>query len=98
MPIPQGPASISLAAQARVLCEVSADIAVGNGPHALTVLDDFQQRFPNAPVNEEAHVLRIEALLACGDRAAARRSAERFFLLYPKSTYARRVRSLALDP
>jgi hypothetical protein len=87
----------SIADQARTLNGVRGVIAGGDGSRALSSLDDFARRFPASPLGEEALVLRIEALVASGDRDAARRSAARLFSQYPNSAYARRVRSVLGD-
>ena len=73
-------------------------IAAGNGPGALSALDAFTRRFPRSPLAEQAHVHRIPALAASGERYAARAAADRFFAAYPGSPYARRVRSVVGEP
>jgi len=95
-PVP-GPQPFPLAAQVRMLDDARSAMAAGRGPEALALLDGFEARKTDARVEEEALALRVEALVACGDRAAASRAAARFFSLYPQSVYARRVRSLAAD-
>jgi hypothetical protein len=87
----------SVAAQARTLDEARATIAAGNGPRAMSLLDDFARRNPRSPLGEEALVLRIEALVASGDRYAASAAASRFFAMYPSSPYGRRVRSVVAE-
>jgi outer membrane protein assembly factor BamD (BamD/ComL family) len=87
----------TVADQARNLDDARATIAAGRGPHALAMLDDFARRFPSSPLEEEALVLRIEALVTSGDRSAASTSAARFFARYPNSPYVRRVRSVVGD-
>lgn len=87
----------TVADQARSLDEARVAIAAGNGPRGLSLLDEFGRRFPRSPLGEEALVLRIEALAASGDRYAASASASTFFARYPRSPYARRVRSIVGD-
>jgi hypothetical protein len=94
-PTPSPPATtMPLAMQVRVLDDAKRAIASGNGPAALSLLDDFESRVPDSPVREEALALRVEALVVSGDKSAASRAADRFFALYPRSPYARRIRSL----
>ena len=63
-------------------------------PHeALALLDQYAARFPAGKLREEATVLRIEALHANGDQAAADRLAERLFRDSPNTPYAARVRA-----
>lgn len=64
---------------------------------ALRLLDDYARRFPKRRLDSEATVLRIEALAARGDRAAASRVGNQFLATHANSPYARRVRSLIGD-
>jgi outer membrane protein assembly factor BamD (BamD/ComL family) len=64
---------------------------------ALHKLDEYRRRFPNGRLRTEATILRIEALMAAGDRAAASRLAKSVLDRAPNSPYARRVRSLLGD-
>jgi hypothetical protein len=70
--------------------------AIGNRDpaRALSMLDGYAARFPHGVMGPEATVLRIEALVNAGDRAAARRAADAFLLTNPTSPYAPRVQSL----
>jgi outer membrane protein assembly factor BamD (BamD/ComL family) len=60
----------------------------------LAALDDYQRRFPRGVLQQEAAMLRIEALLARGDKATARRLSQRFLEQYPRSALAARVKNL----
>lgn len=60
------------------------------------LLDRRDHDYPRGRFREEAAALRIEVLVARGDRAAAIDRARRFDAAYPMSPYALRVRS-ALD-
>jgi RNA polymerase sigma-70 factor (ECF subfamily) len=66
-----------------------------NASAALAELDRLAKLVPNGPLEEEREVLSIEALAASGDRAAARRRAERFLFERPQSVHAARVRSFS---
>jgi hypothetical protein len=61
---------------------------------ALTILQEYARRFPRGALAPEAAVLRIEALVAAGDRAAATRAAQSFLRANPSSPYAQRIESL----
>ena len=61
---------------------------------ALAALDRYKSRYPAGRLAPEATVLRIEALVARGDRAQASALAERFESSNPKSPYAERIRSI----
>jgi hypothetical protein len=62
--------------------------------HALRLVAEHEQRFPNGVLVEEREVIAIEALLASGQRAASEARAARFFKRFPNSAHARRVHAL----
>lgn len=70
--------------------------ALSRGNHALAsrLLDRYYARFPKPRLGAEATMLRIETLVAKGDRAGASRLGKAFLKRAPNSPYARRVRSL----
>ena len=72
-------------------------LAQGNAALASRLLDRYAARFPKPRLGAEATVLRIETLIARGDRAGASRLGKAFLQNNPKSPYARRVRSLIGD-
>ncbi|HEU5073285.1 MAG TPA: hypothetical protein VFU02_03915 [Polyangiaceae bacterium] len=72
-------------------------LAQGNAALASRLLDRYAARFPKPRLRAEATVLRIETLIARGDRAAASRLGKAFLQNNSKSPYARRVRSLIGD-
>lgn len=61
---------------------------------ALAALDEYQRRFPAGVLGQEATLLRIETLLASGDKATATRLGRRFLERYPRSPMAARVKTL----
>ena len=65
---------------------------------ALARLDEYTSRFPEGKLREEATVLRIEALHASGDQAAAESLARRLFRQSPNTPYAARVRAALVSP
>lgn len=65
--------------------------------HALELVAEHEQRFPNGVLVEEREVIAIEALLASGQRAASEARAARFFARFPNSAHARRVHALLED-
>lgn len=77
-----------------MLDQARSEIAAGEPARALSTLDDYERRFPSGGLSPEATVLRIEALVAAGDRTAATRAAQSFLQSNPTSPYARRIRSL----
>jgi hypothetical protein len=70
--------------------------ALARGDHALAsrLLDRYHAQFPKPRLGAEATMLRIETLVARGDRAGAARLGTAFLKRAPNSPYARRVRSL----
>ena len=72
-------------------------LAQGNAALASRLLDRYAARFPKPRLGAEATVLRVETLIARGDRAGASRLGKAFLQNNPKSPYARRVRSLIGD-
>jgi outer membrane protein assembly factor BamD (BamD/ComL family) len=71
-----------------------AALSAGDAPQALALLDAHNARFPHGAMAPEATMLRIEALVAAGDRASAQRAADAFIAQSPDSPYVSRVRSL----
>jgi hypothetical protein len=69
-------------------------MAAGEPAQALSLLDAYTAHFTHPGMLPEATVLRIEALLDGGDRAAAERVASAFVAAHPQSPYAPRIRSL----
>ncbi|WP_394829410.1 hypothetical protein [Pendulispora albinea] len=90
--------SASLLEQMALVDAARAALAAHEPPRALSILDDLQRRFPNGALDEEATVVRIEALRAAGEHARAQTLARTFLDAHPGSTYARRVRSGLKEP
>ena len=82
----------SLAEEVASLDAARSALSSGDGPGALRALDVFQETFPRARLGTEAHVMRIEALAACGRSSDARAAAETFLASHPDSPFAPRVR------
>jgi TolA-binding protein len=61
---------------------------------ALAALDEYQRRYPGGVLVQEAALLRIESLLARGDKASAARLGHQFLQRYPRSPMAARVKTL----
>lgn len=71
-----------------------AAIAAGDPGAALRALARHEREFSGAALAPESAVLRIEALLASGDRVGAALDARRFLRLHPGSAHAAHVRTL----
>lgn len=84
----------SLAMETARIAEAHAKLGAGDAAGCLAVLDRYQRDFPRGRLSQEALVVRIQALLARGDRASAEALGRRFLAANPSSPYAARVRSL----
>jgi hypothetical protein len=91
---PATPPADSLREQAALLDRARARIAAGDPGGSLAVLDDYDRRFPGAPLSEEALLLRIEALARRGDRSAAAALGRQFLKRYPESVHTDRLSAL----
>jgi TolA-binding protein len=87
-----------LGEQVSALDSARRELAAGDAPSAVRQLDDYEARFPNGALVEEAEVLRVQALLAEGDRAGASRAGDRFLSAHPDSPHAARIRALLASP
>jgi hypothetical protein len=81
-------------AQLAALAAVRNALAAQQPARALSLIDDFEHRFPTSQVAEEALVLRIEALSALGRAAEAGALGQRFLHDRPTSVYGARVRTV----
>lgn len=87
------PAS-SLSRELQVLKQAHDALGKGNPNGALAALDDYHARFPQGTLGAEETVIRVQALLARGDRERASAVARQFSKAHPESLYAQRVEAL----
>jgi hypothetical protein len=66
----------------------------GESRRSLRLLDEHSRRFAKPRLSSEATVLRIEALVASGERARATQLGQQFLASHPNGPYERRIRSL----
>jgi hypothetical protein len=71
-----------------------AALAAGDASKAMRLLDERDRRFARGTFGQETTVVRIEALVHRGDRAAALRLGQAFLDAHPRSTAGSHVRSL----
>jgi hypothetical protein len=88
------PGDPALGEQVSALDRARRALSDGDPAAALRELDEDEARFPRGALAEEAEVLRVESLLAAGDRAAAARTGARFLAAHPASPHSARVRTL----
>lgn len=93
-PAASSPPESPLAQELRSLDEARSALARGDGSGALTLLDRHDRAFPMGPLRTEAKMLRVEALLARGDRAAAKKLATELLARDPSGPHARRLRTI----
>ncbi len=95
-PAPRAPNTVSdpLSLELSAIESARSALARRDYSRALRLLDEHKKRFPKARLMAEATVLRIEALVASGEKQAATRIGKAFLARDPNGPYARRVRSL----
>ena len=84
----------ALVAEITALDAARTALRAGNAAEALRDLDDYRRDFRHGRLVQEALVLRVEALVASGDKQSAEAIARRFLAKWPASPYAARVASL----
>ena len=84
----------SLADQIRTIDQAQSALANSNAKGALSLVDRYDRQHPRGALQQEASLVRIEALFAQGDRATARWLAKRFLAANPKSAHVKRLQSL----
>jgi hypothetical protein len=86
--------SPSLADEVSTLDAVRRQLVAGRARSALAAIDAYRARFPAGSLRTEATVLRVEALLGSGERAAAEREANAIVRAAPGTRHAARVLDL----
>jgi hypothetical protein len=89
---------MDLANQNALFTEAKQARASGDQARAVDLLNELVQRFPGAPLAEDAHVEIFRAIAQAGDRAGAARAARRYLTLYPGGFARDEARALALEP
>ena len=84
----------SIASEIESLDRARARLQGGDARAALGALDAYRHAHPTGMLQQEASLLRIEALVRGGDVAAARQVARAFLRDYPRSPHVARVRAL----
>ena len=84
----------SLAAEVSTLDDARHALKAGDAIRALSLLERYEQRFPDARMLPEALFIRMEAFTRKGDDSGALAVAERIVRSFPKSPHAARARAL----
>ncbi|MBX3230192.1 MAG: hypothetical protein KIT84_24830 [Labilithrix sp.] len=83
-----------LARETRLIDDARRALGAGDTALALSLLDRHDATFANGPLRTEASVLRVEALVARGDKPAAKKLADELLARDPSGPHAKRLRSL----
>lgn len=94
-PAVSAPSSRALAAEIASLDDARRAFVAGDATGALRALATYEASFPAGNLRAEAKAMRVEALAASGDRAAAAAAGRSFLLSYPDSPLVERVRAAA---
>jgi len=96
-PEPEPVARGALGPETALLDRAREALKSGSPSRALELVGEYRQTFSNGVLAQEAEVLRIDALDRQGNRAEAKRRAERFVTHNPTSAHAERLRRIADD-
>lgn len=89
--------STSIAREVELLDDVKAKLGSGDAAGAARGLDAYDREFPKGTLRPEATVLRIRALLAHGELAAAETLGREFLARHPNGVHAKRIRALLAE-
>jgi TolA-binding protein len=89
---PEATGSERLAEEVRTIDEARSALTSGRLAQTLTVLADYDRRYPEPRFAPEALYLRMEALLQSSRNAQARETAEQLVAAYPQSPQSARAR------
>lgn len=88
------PAAQDVSKELALLDRARKALGTGDASAALAALAKHDRRFPHGELGLEAELLRVEALEASGDNAAAAHRARAFLAAHPHSPYTARVKTL----
>ena len=92
---PAPSANSDIREQIRLIDEARAAVGAHDVASALRTLDQYRLKFPGGALDQEATVLRIEALDQRGDHAQAASMARAFLARNPASAHAKRLERIA---
>lgn len=91
---PESRAASHLREESAAILAAREALLAGRTTDALRQLDRARAEFPGGALAEEREALKVRALIAAGDRAAARERGETFLRTFPKSPHASEIRAL----
>lgn len=83
--------------ESEMLESAREQLSSGNAGAALTSLEHMRKRFPKGNLAQDRELLRIEALKAKGQRAAAKTAARKFAKAHPNNPHLGDLESLLLS-
>jgi hypothetical protein len=87
-------AHASLEAQLALVTRAREALSDGQAGLAIARLDEYDARWKGGTFAQDVAALRVDALVALGDRSGAAREGARFVTAYPRSPHASRIRTL----
>ncbi len=93
-PPPAAPAASSLTREVATLGRARSALAAHDPDGAMRALDEYRAEFPNGKMASEETVLRVQVLMAKGQRAQAKALADSFVAQHPDSPFASQVQRL----
>ena len=91
---PSRASSSSLTEETAALDTARTALREGRVTEAIALLDDCTRRFPSGLLQPEASAVRVEALLALGDRTGAETVARALVANAPKTFAAHRAKAM----
>ncbi len=85
-------------AEEEALLEQARRTAVSSPSQALTLLQQYQHRFPAGQLSAERMFLSVDVLHRLGNQAAARKQADALIRAFPTSVYASQVKAQSSTP
>jgi hypothetical protein len=86
---------LQLSDEANLIDQAREAVAVGDGPKALRILENYSKRFSQPRLRPEALYLRMQALRLEGQAGAAARVAQRLLAEYPDGPQSAAARAVA---
>jgi hypothetical protein len=95
---PSSARSSTLDEEVSMIDQARRAVAGGDAAEALQIVGSYDTKYPAGALSQESAEIRIEALIAQGNRPAADRLAAKFIAAHPTSPYVHRIRSLMGEP
>ncbi|MFO0737447.1 MAG: hypothetical protein U0270_16265 [Labilithrix sp.] len=93
-PAPAASAASGLGAEIKALDAVRASMSAGDASGALAALDAYDRSFPRGTLQQEAVLLRIDALMRAGRTDEARKLGHAFLAEHPSTPHRKRILTL----